>query len=174
MDRYDLPYASKVGMEEIASRNEETDSGGGRADGREQSMIRSSRETQERAAGGAFLQDSLLASTYDFTGKDTGYLPKSHEAVWKRQSVCYRAWPSWIPRQGRTGLSGQPCRVSAIAAASHLKMWATCTKHRRHTDECNNGCFAHLSVTWCSGVHKGNSKTSLSSWNNKSILHWAV
>lgn len=51
-------------------------------------MIRSSRENQERAAGGAFLQDSLLASTYDFTGKevweDTGYLPKSHEAVMEK------------------------------------------------------------------------------------------
>lgn len=87
MDRYDQQYASKVGMEEIAlgMKRQKVVGWGEKEDGPEPSMIRSSRENQERAAGGAFLQDSLLASTYEFTGKevweDTGYLPKSHEAV---------------------------------------------------------------------------------------------
>lgn len=109
-------------------------------------MVRSSRETQERAAGGAFLQDSLLASTYDFTGKevweDTGYLPKSHRAVWKRQRVCATE-PGRAVRAALPGLSnsnsiafedvGHMCQtqMSVTTVALHISVSpdaVVCTK----------------------------------------------
>ena len=78
----------------------------------------------------------LLASTYDFTGKevweDTGYLPKSHEAVTKKtksvlQSLAELDSTAGLDRAVRAALPGLS---NSITFEDVGHMYQTQTTHR--------------------------------------------